>query len=324
VAGKATRPLIVADLQRVLRARPGDVVHTHLPHAAQLGRVAAALARSAAIVDSTHTDAPRLSRVDWRMRLRALARVTDRLIAISETVRRHLVERVGLRAEQIEVVPYGIALPREAEPRSAARARLGVPADAFVVGFVGRLTPLKQVDVLLRAVARVPGAVVAVVGAGPCAKALRSLASELALTDARFTGAVDDAASCMPAFDVLCLPSRWEGLGLVLLEAMARGVPVVGARAGAIPVFLGDGVRGLIVPSGDDETLAAALRAVRDDPAAAAHRAQEARAHVFAHHTVERMVELTNDVYTRALRAAPSRPLFAPRAGPVAASIPAK
>jgi glycosyltransferase involved in cell wall biosynthesis len=107
----------------------------------------------------------------------------------------------------------------------------------------------------------------------------------------------------MPAFDLLCLPSQHEGLGLVLVEAMLRQVPVAGSRAGAIPEILGNGEYGLLFEAGDPGALAATLEAAADDNRGLAERAERALAHARETFSVETMTRRTLAVYRAALAA---------------------
>lgn len=296
--GAPARLAVLPGLVRILRMRPDDIVHTHLPQASQLGRLAAALARSRHVIDSVHNDEPGFARPSWRLRMRVLDRVTRQYIAISESVRRVLVDTVGLPAEKVHVVPYGVSAPGPEPTRAEARTQLGLPQDAFVVGFVGRLTAQKDLPVLLRAIQKLPGATCVLVGGGEDEKTLREAASRMNLSNVVFAGPRPGAAALMRAFDVFCLPSRWEGLGLVLLEAMWREVPIVATRAGAIPEVLDGDQCGRLVDIGDVDGLAAALAAVRSDPRGTTLRVVRARRRVEELYSVDRMLRGVASVYS--------------------------
>ncbi len=154
--------------------------------------------------------------------------------------------------------------------RIAARAELGLAAEAAVVGTVGNFTAKKDQATLLRAVAALPGGtsgtVLVLVGLGPLESELRALAAELGIADrVVFTGSRDDVPALLPAFDVFALSSRFEGLPIALLEAMATGVAPVATRVGGIPEVITDGRDGLLVAPGDPAALAGALAKLLDD-----------------------------------------------------------
>lgn len=140
-------------------------------------------------------------------------------------------------------------------------------APRFTIGVVGRLVPEKGFDVMLRALIELPGADLVLVGEGPARSSLERLSRDLGL-DGRvtFTGRVEPPWTSRWRFDVLAVPSRIEGFGLVAVEALLAGIPVVGSRVGGLCEVLTDGRTGLLVPVDDPTALASALRTLQDDP----------------------------------------------------------
>lgn len=288
----AQMPRLVA----LMRARRDRIIHTHQPHASQLGRLAASLAGCRRIVDSVHNDEPYFAQVHWKLRLKALQHITSHTIAITERVKSHLVANVGLDPARISVIPYGIEPPVSVD-RDKSRTELGLPRDAFVVGFVGRLVPQKDLGVLLQAMTGVEGAHLCLVGAGDEEASLRADVARLGLANVHFAGARANGADLMAAFDVFALSSKWEGLGLVLLEAMSRGVPIAATRGGAIPEVLDDGALGLLSDVGDAQGLAANIRTLQHDPSRRAGLAERGRAAILHRYSVAAMVRATTAVY---------------------------
>ena len=262
---------LVQLLAVVRRERPA-IVHTHTSKAGFVGRLAARLARVPAVIHQPHGHifygyyGP--ARTAFYVALERLAaRWTDRIITLTERgAAEHLARRIG-HAAQYRTVPSGVPtaeLRAQAPGRAAARAALGVPPEAFVIGGLGRLVPVKGFDVLVRAlpsvVAAVPAACVLLVGDGPDRVALEAQAAALHVADrVRITGVTSDVAPWLAACDVLAAPSRNEGMGRALIEAMALGVPVVAAAVGGIPAVVTDGETGRLVASEDAGALAAAL-----------------------------------------------------------------
>jgi glycosyltransferase involved in cell wall biosynthesis len=288
-------PRCLAALRRLVAARPDAIVHTHLLPADCYGSVAARLAGRRPVVTTVHNDEPAYLRGGRRRLLRLVDRLVAHHLAISERVRRFLVDGLGVDGRKVSVVRYGVPPPGRAGDRAGARAALGLPADAFVVGFVGRLVEQKNVALLVDAMARRPDVVCAIVGDGPLRPDLERRAGGRA--NVRFAGHRAGAEDLMPAFDVLCLPSRWEGLGLVLVEAMLRRVPVAGSRAGAIPEVLGGGEFGALFDPDDADGLLAALDRARAEGPAWVERAASRAAAMFS---VDGMVDRTLAVYERA------------------------
>jgi glycosyltransferase involved in cell wall biosynthesis len=255
----------------VRRLRPA-IVHTHTSKAGFVGRLAARLARVPAVIHQPHGHifygyygAGRTALYVGLERL--AARWTDRIVTLTDRgTDEHLARGIGRRA-QYRTVPSGVPtaeLRARAPGRAEARRALGLPADAFVVGALGRLVPVKGFDVLVAALpavaAAVPSARVLLVGDGPERAALQAQAAACGVgRRLHLTGATAEIARALAACDVLAAPSRNEGMGRALVEAMALGVPVVAAAVGGIPAVVGDGEGGRLVPAGDAAALAAAL-----------------------------------------------------------------
>ena len=201
--------------------------------------LAARLAGCRRLVMTIHNDEPFYRTPAAEVLVPPLVASGVRFVAITEHLRQYLVTAV--RPSPGERDDHRV---RRAGARRTARRRaseLGLADSDFVVGFVGRLTRQKNIQLLIRAMALRPDVTCVVVGEGQLRAELEELARTLDCSNVRFIGAQPDAARLMPLFDVFCLPSMWEGLGVVLLEAMLQDVPIVGSRAGAIPEVLDRG-----------------------------------------------------------------------------------
>ncbi|EZQ18637.1 glycosyl transferase [Halopseudomonas bauzanensis] len=194
------------------------------------------------------------------------------LLAVSNAVRDDITahlsgwpkERIQTLYNRIDVV----SLQEQQLGRAAARKHLSLPADAWVVGNVGRLHPDKDHATLLRAFARAlptlpAGALLAILGKGPLESSLKTLSNELGIAERTlFLGQVPEAKRYFKAFDVFALSSDHEPFGMVLLEAMTADLPVIVSACGGAPEVVGD--CGLLFPLGDDEQLANSLKKVSD------------------------------------------------------------
>ncbi|WP_237320333.1 D-inositol-3-phosphate glycosyltransferase [Streptomyces sp. JJ36] len=295
-------------VQAWARHRPGhyDLVHSHYWLSGHVGWLASerwgvplvhtmhtmAKVKNAALAEGDNPEPP--ARVIGETQI---VRAADRLIGNTAEEADELVRHYDADPDRTDVVHPGVNLDRfrPADGRAAARARLGLPQDALVPLFAGRIQPLKAPDILLRAVARLvaeqPGLrsrlLVPVVG-GPSGsglakpEGLQKLAARLGIADlVHFRPPVgqDELADWYRAASVLVMPSYSESFGLVAVEAQACGTPVVAAAVGGLPVAVRDGVSGYLVAGHDPEEYARALRRFVADPvlpdsmgaAAAAH-----------------------------------------------------
>jgi glycosyltransferase involved in cell wall biosynthesis len=295
-------PALPAGLKRIFGREPFDLLHAHLPHGEVYGEIALRPFPARPFIISRHNDDRFRRWLPLRTVFAPSLRRAGRVIAISQAVRRFLVEVERADAAKIEVVPYGLdagAYERSAHPGSFRR-EIGAE-DEPIIGFIGRLTRQKGVDVLLRAFARVerkhPDARLVLAGDGPERPTLMKLAQSLGLRRAMFLGWRRDAADILADVSLLAMPSRWEGFGLVALEAMALGKPVVAARVSALPEIILPEETGLLVPAGGEAELAEALLALLADPQRAERMGRAGKARVRAEFPVEKMAARTAEIY---------------------------
>ena len=286
---KAPRDLDPALAWRAVRAaRRADLVHTHLVHADVYGAFGARR-----LVSTKHNDDPFRTGA-FRFVERALARRATRIIAITESLARFQVERVGLPAAKVEVIHYGLDdLPQawgENPPDPLS-------PDARLLLCICRLEPQKGVDVAIRALREIPGAQLVVLGEGPQRGELEQLARELDVP-VYLPGRVPDVAAWLRRADLLVHPVRWEGFGLALLEAMLASLPVVATKVSSIPEIVVDGETGLLIPPDDPGALAAAVNRVLADPSGYGERG---RARARSDFSVAEMADRTLVVYETAL-----------------------
>lgn len=279
-----------AVVRRLAHAFKGaDLVHTHLFKADVFGAAAAKIAGVRRLVSSKHNEDQYLKDLAAGMIGRMAARAADRVVCISEAVRAFMAKR-GLRADRLQVIPYGLEIrPVDLSRREAVRAELGAKAGEVLVGTMGRLEEQKGQRFLIDAMRQIP-ARLAIVGKGSLEAPLRARAAALG-DRCVFAGFRADVNAVMSAFDVFALPSLWEGFGLVLLEAMAAARPVVAAASGAIPEIVVHGETGLVVPPGDEAALARALAELVGDPARARAMGEAGRRRLEERFPLERMID---------------------------------
>lgn len=263
-------PSLLVRLVRWLRTERPSVLHTHLFTADAWGRTAAWLARVPLVYSTIH------STNLWKSRLhrqvdRLLARVSTRVIACSTEVGERLVAHDGLPRERVVVVPNGIDLRRFGSvERGGVRAELGIAETVPVLAVVGRLHEAKGHADLFAALEEVRHETrdfrCLVIGSGDLREALEADVRQRGLTEqVRFLGQRADVPRLLAASDAMVIPSRWEGLPIALLEAMAMRRAVVATAVGGIPDVIADGENGLLVPPGDRAALARALARLLGD-----------------------------------------------------------
>jgi glycosyltransferase involved in cell wall biosynthesis len=268
----------LAWLVRLMRRIRPHVVHTHTAKAGTLGRLAARMVGVPIVVHTYHGHVlrgyfpPAKTRVFVAIE-RWLARRTDRLLAVSETVRTELLDMGIGRPERFTIMPVGLDLDRflrSEGARGALRAELGLSDATPLVGIVGRLVHIKAHEVFLEAAARVarvlPDCGFLIVGDGERRAELRDQAAALGLgLQVRFLGWRRDLDRIYADLDLVALTSHNEGSPLSLIEAMAAGRAVVATRVGGVPNLVEDGVSGVLVPPGDPAALSGAMTALLSD-----------------------------------------------------------
>jgi glycosyltransferase involved in cell wall biosynthesis len=261
-----------ARLRRYLRARPADILHSHSPYAAAVGRVVArALPRRArpALVSTEHNPWSTF-KPPTRYANALTAPLEAAVLAVSEEARSSMWKR---QRERAEVLVHGIDVAAVAQlgaEREAVRAELGVAPHTLLVGTVANYHPKKDWPNLLRAARFVADRDLDVrfcaVGQGPLESEVEALHRELDLADVvTLTGYRPDAVRLMAGCDVFVLASSWEGLPVALMEASSLGLPIVATRVGGIPDAFRDGVEAMLVPPGSPRALADAIERLATD-----------------------------------------------------------
>lgn len=301
----------VMRLARELRRRRVDVLHTHNPRPHVYGLLAARLARTPVVINTFHgrsePDRPR-----GPLRRHLLARITQAIVTVSRDVETLARTRDRIRTTPVVTIYNGVVVSREPPTLApAARARLreelGLPADAVVIGSVGRLAPEKDYATLLRAFTRVAAAAaearphLVLVGDGAERAALERLAAELGIADrTRFLGFQSEVPRLLGAFDIYAQSSLTEGISLTILEAMAAAVPVVVTAVGGNREILIEGT-GLMVPPSDPAALAGELLALVRDDVRRRSLGRAAHARVVEQFSRERMVRDHLQLYEQLL-----------------------
>ena len=265
-------------LIKILRHEHPDIVHTHTSKAGISGRWAAFFARVPIIIHTPHGHVfwgyfGRCKTLFYIVLERLTACITDKIIALTEQEKKdHLHFRIAFE-DKFSIVHSGISLDRFSNTSidpAAMKKKLEIPEGNLVVGTTGRLTRIKGHRYLIEAAARIvdarPDTTFVFLGDGELLDELKNMASRLGIEEnVKFPGWRPDVAEVMSIFDVFVLPSLNEGMGRVLVEAMALGKPIVASDVGGISDLVIHDRNGYLVPVGDVETLAARIKELLDD-----------------------------------------------------------
>ena len=303
-------------ISRLIRNWRPDVVHTHTAMAGALGRTAAHLAGVPVVVHTFHGHVLRgyfspPAQALFRAIERSLARHSDLLITLSTSLREDLVGLGVAPREKIQVIPLGMefeALLDAPRRLGELRRELGISEEVPLVGSVGRLVPIKNHALLLRAARRMvdlgTSAQFVIVGDGELRTQLVQLSAELGLaTRVHFLGWREDLAPIYSDLDLLVLTSENEGTPVAVLEAMAAGVPVVARSVGGVPDVIQAGRTGTLVASHEAEAFARAMTDALRNTAHSRTLAEQARSEVLARFGKDRMLAETADLYLSLLAA---------------------
>ncbi|MGQ9540530.1 MAG: glycosyltransferase family 4 protein [Armatimonadota bacterium] len=292
----------LARLARLIRQQEIDIIHTHLTRASYYGLLLSLFTRKP-VVSTVHvfTSDPAY---------RWLSRMGNPLIAVSEAVRRWLIER-GVSAGEIQTVHNAtdfISLNGSLRNSSLeVRKEFALPPSSNLIGVFAKVSPIKGQDLLIEGLPQVldthPNTYVLFVGSAdtPFAQRAKQRSRELKVgSHVLFTGMRTDVARLMQAVDIVALPSRSETFGMAILEAMALGKPVVATRVGGLPELVRDGETGLLVDSAAT-SLAHALSQLLTSAELRNHLGKSASAFARQYYTPERMARDIEAVYLRAL-----------------------
>ena len=300
-------PFALLRLARLMKDRKFDVVQTWIFAANTYGRIAARRAGVPVVVVSEMA-------VDlWKGRSqlavdRYLTRWTDVVVGNSRAVAAFYRDKAGVPESKLAVIPSGIG---DDEPpavdRAEVRRALGIAVDAPVVLFVGRLAAQKAVDDLLSALDVLqhvrPDLRALIAGDGPLRERLEEHAAAVGLRPSvKFLGHREDVPQLLAASDLLVLPSLYEGLPNVVLEAMRFRKPVVATAAPGTTEVVADGVTGLLVPMRNPVELARAIRRVIEEPGLAQRLGEAGRARVESEFRAATMIERFAELYERISR----------------------
>jgi len=293
----------ILPLIKLLAYRKNRVIHTHLDQSDLAGKIAAWIVGCKYIVSTFHNDEPYYKTFLWKIRLKFLEILSKKEIVISKAIYSQLVREVGLASQKIELIYYGVEPPKCNRSKEEIRKSLNIPPEKFVVGFVGRLTPQKNIPTFINAMEKIPDILAVIVGDGELRNDLEKQVRSQNIKNITFLGHQPNGGEIISCLDVLCLPSLWEGFGLVILEAMLQKVPVVGSQAGAIPEILGNNLYGYLFRPDDYESLAQKIWFVSQSQSEIKALVEKSYKYATENFTAEKMTLKTVEVYKKILSA---------------------
>jgi glycosyltransferase involved in cell wall biosynthesis len=283
-----------------------DILHTHHMPAFVDSFVATRFARVPVFINTDHCkDYPIPGH--WALLERLASHFADEVVAVSHRTRDELIRFEGIPPEKISVIYNGINIKlTRKESREGLRMELGLTNGETVIGTVGRLEDQKGLELLLASMPHVlrqsPNTRFLIVGGGSKEQELKQLASELQVSEhVLFTGWRSDAVDLIQAFDVFVTTSRFEGMPMVLLEAMALSKPIVATSVGGVSEVVKDGQNGILVKSRDPEEVSKALLALISDRRSAEQMGRNGRIRYEESFTAEAMATAYERLYRKHL-----------------------
>ena len=306
--GKKGLRFPIRRLVRMMRSLKPDIVHSRNWGGLE-AVLSARLAGVPSVVHSEHGyDPAMLKGLPVRRRLfrRGMYALSDTLFAVTSELAQYHAEQGYVPASRFRTIHNGVDTARFGRNPAAAahvRSEFGIPTEALVVGWIGRMAPIKDLPTLLRASAslahRFPQMRVLLAGDGPERQRWQTVAEQLPELRGRVIFAKErhDVPDVLSAMDVFVLPSTREGMSNTLLEAMASGLPVIATAAGGTPEVVEDGISGWLFQPGDDGALAALLEPLLSSPDFRVSAGQAARHRVENDFSLRRMVEEYERLY---------------------------
>lgn len=302
-------PGIVRDLYRLMKQKNIHIVRTHRYRANLYGRLAALLSGVPVKIISLHDNYRKDLRLERRIVNKILLKVTDKIVAVSESIRKDIIKYDGIDSSKILVIPNGIDTERFKPKGNFAdiRKEFSIKESDIVVGFVGRVVPAKGLEYLIDALPflkkEFKNIKLLITGEGSTMERLKKKAKENNVHDSIiFTGKRRDIPDILSCTDIFVMPSVAEGLPNALLEAMAMGKPIVATEVGGIPEVIKNGHSGLLVPPRNPEALATAIKDLISNDQLAAKMGQVARHIVLDNFSIWSIAQKWQTLYLSILR----------------------
>ncbi len=302
-------PGIVRDLYRLMKQKNIHIVRTHRYRANLYGRLAALLSGVPVKIISLHDNYRKDLRLERRIVNKILLKATDKIVAVSESIRKDIIKYDGIDSSKILVIPNGIDTERFNPEGNFADIRKGfsIKESDIVLGFIGRVVPAKGLEYLIDALPflkkEFKNIKLLITGEGSTMERLKKKAKENNVHDSIiFTGKRRDIPDILSCTDIFVMPSVAEGLPNALLEAMAMGKPIVATEVGGIPEVIKNRHSGFLVPPRNPEALATAIKDLISNEQLAAKMGQAARHIVLDNFSIWSIAQKWQTLYLSILR----------------------
>ncbi len=302
-------PGIFVDLSRLMKKKHIHIVRTHRYHPNVYGRVAAFLAGVPVIVASVHDNYRMDKRPKRRIVNHILSKITDKIVAVSESIKKDIVRYDKIDPSKILVIPNGVDTERFNPEGNFANIKeeFLIKDNDIVIGFVGRIVPAKGLEYLIDTLSYLKeefkNLKLLIIGEGSLVDGLKEKSKENNVNDSViFTGRRRDIPDILSCIDIFVMPSIAEGLPNALLEAMAMGKPIVATEVGGIPEVIKNGSNGQLVPPRDPGALAMAIKEFIGNGQLATKMGQAARNLVLDNYSIGKTAQKWQSLYLSILK----------------------
>jgi glycosyltransferase involved in cell wall biosynthesis len=300
---------IVRDLYRLIKQKNIQVARSHRYHANLYGRVAARLADVPVIVSSVHDNYRMDKRLKRRIINHILSKISDKIIAVSESIKKDIVIYDKIDTSKILVIPNSVDIERFNPEGNFANIKeeFLIKNNDIVIGFVGRIVPAKGLEYLIDTLSYLKeefrNIKLLIIGEGSLVDGLKEKSKENNVNDSViFTGRRRDIHDILSCIDIFVMPSIAEGLPNALLEAMAMAKPIVATEVGGIPEVIKNGINGLLVPPRNAESITTAIKTLLADMHLTTKMGQRARNYVEENLSIQATVRKWESLYISLLK----------------------
>lgn len=288
-------------VSQLIRKYQPTIIHASLFHTNILARLLSPLTGTPIVISTEQT-----MNLEGKLRHkinRFTAPLVDKVVANADNVQQFYANQVGIPSEKLVLIYDGVKTSdKPLISQTKARERLGLPLDSLIFGTIGRIDPVKGLDVLIQALPKIDEGMLVLVGKGPDRSRLEALSKKLNLADKiHWAGYQSDVFEVLPAFDIFIQSSFREGLPSAILEAMSAGLPIIATTVGGTPEIVKEMETGLLVPPNDSGALATAINHLAKQPQLQQQMGQKGMKRIEKNFTLPRMISQYEQLYDQLL-----------------------